>query len=59
MSDNELTGRERLKLHALCRDMDELAERVPWAAWFLRPMARLLRWMDDDLHNRRDDEGYY
>lgn len=59
MSDDELTGRERLKLHALCCDMDDLAERAAWAAWFLRPMARLLHWMDDDLHNRRDDEGYY
>lgn len=51
---DELTARERLKLHAVCRDADALADRAPWSAWLLRPLARLLRWMDADLHRPVD-----
>lgn len=48
--DNELSARERIEAHALCRDMDELAERAAWAGWLLRPLARLIRQMDAELH---------
>lgn len=57
MSDDELTARERIELHRVCREADETADHAPWAAWLLRPIARLLRWMDAEAH-RPDDLDY-
>lgn len=50
MADDELTARERIEAHRLCREADELADKAPWAAWALRPLARLIRWMDAEIH---------
>jgi hypothetical protein len=47
---NELTARERIAAHALCREADELADKAPWSAWLLRPLERLIRWMDAELY---------
>lgn len=57
MGDKELSARERIAAYTLCREAEELADRVPWAAWVLRPLARLIRWMDQEIH-RPDDLDY-
>lgn len=48
--DDELSARERIAAHKLCREAEELADRATWAAWLLRPLARLIRWMDEEIH---------
>jgi hypothetical protein len=56
----DLTARERIEAHRLAREADELANTAPWAAWILRPLARLIRWMDTELErDRRERDSFY
>lgn len=43
--DEEITWQERQQARKLIRELEQLAVEAPWAAWLLRPLARLLRWM--------------
>lgn len=45
MSDNEITARDRIKAVSVAIELEDLAKRVTVCAWFLRPLAKLLRWM--------------
>lgn len=42
---DELSARERIAAYALCQEAEDLADLAPWAAWILRPLARLIRRM--------------
>lgn len=57
---DELTARERIEAHRLAGEAEELAKGASWAAWFLRPMARLIRWMDTEIErDRRERDSHY
>lgn len=56
MEPNEITARDRIAAVQLAGEAEALAKEARWAAWFLLPLAKLLRWMAEE---ERDDDLYY
>lgn len=57
---DEITARDRIEGFRVAREAEELATRATWAAWLLRPLARLLRHISsedpsDDRHINFED----